>query len=440
MAQSAQSEPTSTKPVHTIILDSGPLLKNEPSISTLLAKSDQILTIPEVVAEIRDLVARSRLETTVLPFITVRSPSPKSVTVIAEFAKKTGDFGVLSGPDIKVLALAYELECERNHGDWRLRSVPGQKRVNGAPPESLKQKKADEQGVISPEKPEQATTVVTDEDDPSRTTSTATVPPASGAQEALIPKTSSLPTDELQAEVDGKEPVSTATQITTETSEADSVSADESDSEGWITPSNIKKQQAKDSQFRGLNESSTTQTLQVATLTTDFAMQNVLLQMNLNILSTHLQRVRHLKTWILRCHACFKTTKDMSRQFCPSCGGNTLMRASCSTDDSGAFKIHLKKDMQWNNRGNVFSVPKPTHGTSNGKIEAGRGGKDAWGTKLVLREDQKEYTRALDEEKRRKARDLMDQDYLPSILTGERSAGGKIKVGVGRTVNSRKKR
>jgi RNA-binding protein NOB1 len=37
-------------------------------------------------------------------------------------------------------------------------------------------------------------------------------------------------------------------------------------------------------------------------ITTDFAMQNVLLQMNLNLLSPSLQRVKHVKTFILRCH------------------------------------------------------------------------------------------------------------------------------------------
>ena len=34
------------------------------------------------------------------------------VFVVADFAKKTGDFAVLSRTDLKVLALAYELECQ----------------------------------------------------------------------------------------------------------------------------------------------------------------------------------------------------------------------------------------------------------------------------------------------------------------------------------------
>lgn len=95
--------------------------------------------------------------------------------------------------------------------------------------------------------------------------------------------------------------------------------------------------------------------------------------------------------------------------------------------------------MQWNNRGNVYSVPKPVAGTANGKNIKG-GGKGGWGNDLILAEDQKEYVREMATEKRRKEKDLMDEDYLPSILTGDRGrAGGRPKVGAGKNVNSRKR-
>lgn len=103
--------------------------------------------------------------------------------------------------------------------------------------------------------------------------------------------------------------------------------------------------------------------------------------------------------------------------------------------------MHLKKNMQWNNRGNRYSVPKPVAGNASGKWKGG-GGKGGWGTELVLSEDQKEYVRAMSEENRRarKERDLMDEDYLPGILSGERNRqGGRIRVGAGRNVNSRKR-
>jgi RNA-binding protein NOB1 len=59
---------------------------------------------------------------------------------------------------------------------------------------------------------------------------------------------------------------------------------------------------------------------------------------------------------------------------------------------------------------------------------------------LILAEDQKEYVRAVTQEKRLKHRDLMDEDYLPSILSENRSqTGGKPRIGAGRTVNSKKR-
>ncbi|KAI4150397.1 MAG: hypothetical protein LQ340_004115, partial [Diploschistes diacapsis] len=122
------------KPVHSIVLDAAPLLTNSPSISSLLKTSEQLFTTPSVISEIRDPVARSRLETVVVPFLTVRIPSASSIQIIADFARKSGDLAVLSRTDLEVLALSYELECERNRGDWRLRRTPGQKELNGSPP------------------------------------------------------------------------------------------------------------------------------------------------------------------------------------------------------------------------------------------------------------------------------------------------------------------
>ena len=178
--------------------------------------------------------------------------------------------------------------------------------------------------------------------------------------------------------------------------------------------------------------------MEVAVLTTDFAMQNVILQINLNLLSSSLMRIRHVRSVVLRCQACFLICKEMNKQFCPRCGKPTLTRVSCSTTNGGEFKIHLKKNFQYNSRGDRFSIPKAVHGAAHGRVKGG--GKGSWGNELILAEDQKEYERAITTEKRAKERNLMDEDYLPGILTGERSkTGGRIKVGAGRNVNSKKR-
>ena len=47
----------------------------------------------------------------------------------------------------------------------------------------------------------------------------------------------------------------------------------------------------------------------VASVTADFAMQNVILQMGLRLVAPNGMRVKQLSRWVLRCSACFKITK-----------------------------------------------------------------------------------------------------------------------------------
>ncbi|KAK0663087.1 20S-pre-rRNA D-site endonuclease nob1 [Lasiodiplodia hormozganensis] len=416
----------SEKPIHSLVIDAGPIIKNSPPVSTLLAQSEAIFTIPSVVSEIRDEVTRARVETTLLPFLVQRNPHPDTVKIVQDFARRTGDLAVLSNTDIQLIALARDLECERNGGDWRLRNVPGQKRTNGPPPAKP-----------TPEAPSSSEATADHEAAPAGSEDTAVPPAANDATEAV---TSALSSTHIcdepssSADVPSEDASGSASGATEAGSESDS------DNDGWITPSNIKKKQARDQMLSAETTEDTSKTLQAAIMTTDFAMQNVILQMNLNLLSPSLHRVRHLKTFVLRCHACFLTTKEMNKQFCPRCGKPSLTRVTCTTTQNGEFKLHLKKNMQWNNRGERYSLPKPASKSASGRITSG-GGKDGWGADLILAEDQKEYVRAVTQEKRQKQRDLMDEDYLPSILTGERNrSGGRPKVGAGRNINAAKKK
>ncbi|PYH42745.1 rRNA-binding endoribonuclease [Aspergillus saccharolyticus JOP 1030-1] len=433
MADVSATMTTPPKPVHTIVLDAGPILKNTPPLSTLLAQSEELVITPSVVSEIRDPAARQRVETLYLPFLKQRTPSPKSVAVISEFARKTGDRAVLSRTDLEVIALAYEVECERNGGDWRLRSVPGQKQVNGKPPASVAQEpKSDQEADKPAEEKIKETTEKKETEASAKNTDVDGV--AEGLKDAKLADQNDAekePEPDVVVAEEGEYPAEV---------EEDGSDDNDDDDDGWITPSNLKKRQARD-EASSVSAAPEPKIMQVATMTTDFACQNVLLQMNLNLLSTTtLQRIRHLKSFIKRCHACFSTTKDMNKQFCPRCGKDTLTRVSCTTNSNGQFTMHLKKNMQWNNRGNVFSVPKPVHGSANGKWKGG-GGKGGWGTELIFAEDQKEYSRATAEQNRRmrKEHDLMDEDYLPSILSGERNRHSRVRVGAGRNVNSKRR-
>ena len=333
---------------------------------------------------------------------------------------------MLSAVDIEVIALAYDLEIEKNGGDWRLRKAPGQKGLNGKPPVKLESE--------AKPKPEGS----------SEETATTEGLAKGAASLSLGDADVKSEMETIPAPVLSQDDHQTITNapIDLDAVDPDLEDEDDSDSGGWITPSNLKKKQAED---EGVTASTKTEPkiLQVATMTGDFAMQNVLLQINLNLLSAKTcKRIQNIRTTILRCHACFATTKEMDKKFCARCGKPTLTRVTCTTNDKGEVKLHLKKNMQWNNKGNVFSVPKLGSGHSNQRWQGPRdgGGKGGWGNGLILAEDQKEYTRAVTQNKRTRNKDLMDEDYLPSILTGDRGgSGGKIKIGGGRNINSRKR-
>ena len=463
-----------SRPIHTLILDTGPLILNTPPISSLLAQSHQILTTPLVPLEIRDQATRARFDTTVRPFVACRRPGDASLKFVREFTRRTGDLGALSGVDVEVLALTYEVECERNGGDWRLRRVPGQRRTNGAPPRRgedkkecgsdvdglekvRKESKGDEEDLETRNAEQEShlngeTTEKGDSQDPLESNGEALASlDISDAREERRHDQEQLISQKPTAST---EPTNTNASLDDRTPENASSSSD-SDSEGWITPLNIKQHQSRDADPSTVPLTSPqcsnskskpkdqTITLSAALLTTDFAMQNVALLMNLNLLSSsssNLHRIRHLRSHILRCHACFLQVKDTTRQFCPRCGKPTLTKVSCTVNDMGETKLHLKRNMQWNTRGDRYSVPKPVAGSASGKWQGRGGGKGGWGQGLILAEDQKEYVRSVDGSGRRKEKDWMDVDTLPSILTGERSnAGRKPRIGAGRNVNSRKR-
>lgn len=125
------------------------------------------------------------------------------------------------------------------------------------------------------------------------------------------------------------------------------------DDDGWITPSNVKA--AKLQVNSDLMEE---KTVKVACITTDFAMQNVLKQMNLNVSALDGRMIKQLKTYILRCYTCFKTTSVMTKKFCPKCGNNTLKRVAVSLDENGKLKIHINARHPLTARGKKFSLPK----------------------------------------------------------------------------------
>jgi RNA-binding protein NOB1 len=87
--------------------------------------------------------------------------------------------------------------------------------------------------------------------------------------------------------------------------------SDGDDGEGeWITPSNSALHKSRALEMLpdadGRSKAKADTVISVGCMTADFAIQNVLLQMGLNLVNVEGKRIEKLKTWVLRCHACFK--------------------------------------------------------------------------------------------------------------------------------------
>ncbi|KAI0832624.1 Nin one binding Zn-ribbon like-domain-containing protein [Trametes gibbosa] len=454
-----------------LILDAGPLL----SLSPLRGLAEAYYTVPQVLEELKDKRAREHFQQLGLSAgvrIEVRGPSAASIAHVIQWAKKTGDYSVLSHPDLCVLALTYELDkiekdmaeklkvessvTSTSEGDTQNQPADGTH-------ETEEQEQAPEEGDTE-DHAEQEEARELPQDDASEEVQ-------SNPDDAHPPSESE---DETEENLQEREPLEVALESLQDepTSAAPSPShnspvapdapssppptdaspiyddpSDEDDGEGeWITPSNVAlhKSRALDllPSAGGRKGKKHQGTIPVACMTADFAMQNVLLQMSLGLMGVEGRRIERVKSWVLRCHACFKICKDASRKFCPSCGNPTLLRASVtiSSPNAGpntpAMQVHLKKNFQFKTRGTIFSIPAPKPGSA--KTGPGEG--------LILREDQTAWLRAKkhadgkrDKEEKRMLNaasksveagngstvvsSWMDPDWVPEILSA--GAGGK---------------
>jgi len=124
----------------------------------------------------------------------------------------------------------------------------------------------------------------------------------------------------------------------------------------------------EDSDDGWLDEKSSTQitavdTLQtVAVLSTDFAMQNVLLRMGLGVVAVDGMRIREVRSHIQRCRSCFAISPDMQRQFCARCGNRSLHSCVVSIDQDGVQRVHVNWPRLQTHRGLKYSLPAPDGG------------------------------------------------------------------------------
>ncbi|CAF1089087.1 unnamed protein product, partial [Didymodactylos carnosus] len=116
---------------------------------------------------------------------------------------------------------------------------------------------------------------------------------------------------------------------------------DDDKDDGWITPSNIKVIRSKLVNNGETVDDNTMENLPVACITTDFSMQNVLIQLGIPVLSVDGLLIRTARSYVLKCHVCSGVTLAMTKRFCPECGNPTLQRASVTVDSDGKRHYHV---------------------------------------------------------------------------------------------------
>ncbi|XP_048211166.1 RNA-binding protein NOB1 [Perognathus longimembris pacificus] len=327
-------------PVEHVVADAGAFLKDAP----LQDFGRHIYTIREVVSEIRDRATRRRLA--VLPYeLRFKEPRPECVRRVTEFSKKTGDYPSLSATDIQVLALTYQLEADFV-GVSHLKQEPEKVRVTSSiqHPETP----LHISGFHLPSKPKP----------PAEPSDRGLA--ADGAESlefsSFVFWRSPLPNIDQELQellLEGGEEEEEEKEDGFEDRKEDS----DDDGGGWITPSNIKQIQQE------LEQCDEPKDVRVGCVTTDFAMQNVLLQMGLHVLAVNGMLIREARSYILRCHGCFKTTSDMSRVFCAHCGNKTLKKVSVTVSDDGTLHMHFSHNPKvLNARGLRYSLPTPKGG------------------------------------------------------------------------------
>jgi RNA-binding protein NOB1 len=341
---------------------------------------DRIVTIPQVLREIRD--GESRRALAALPFdIETQEPTEDSMQAVVAFARSTGDLHALSAVDMGLIALARSIEVEY-YGSSHLRTRP-------APPKALKKPVVDEKHLpgwgVSGGSWSEIDRINEEEE---------------AAALALI-----------QGEVDcvGEDP-SSGSHVAAEVQQLNlsAAATDESDESGndgedeqWETAyknrgkaRRMKKKERRRQELlleqemlvsseseeiaHGNQEYACTTEEEdvvadhpagqsnVISMTADFAMQNVILQMGLRLAAPDGRQIDSVTRWVLRCTACQQVTKEVGRLFCPRCGNATLDKVKVTISPDGAEQYGIRKKHIL--RGTKYSLPKPKGGRNHDPI------------------------------------------------------------------------
>ena len=207
---------------------------------------------------------------------------------------------------------------------------------------------------------------------------------------------------------------------------------EEADDLPWVTVENLKTTQKADPNRRVMPLDAGTK---VACLTNDFAMQSVLMQIGMKLMSSDGMLMRSVKQWVLRCSGCFTMQPSLEKQFCTKCGNTSLVRLISVLQADGSRRVLPEEGAparvrSTNTRGVKFPMPKPI------------AGRKAVTTNLILSEDQlADAEEKMRRQGKARVRDVFDPDYSLDDHFGRTKKGGsggggqELKVGYGKRAN-----
>jgi len=101
---------------------------------------------------------------------------------------------------------------------------------------------------------------------------------------------------------------------------------------------------------------------------------------------------------------------DITRHFCEACGGHTLVKVSVYMDHQGKITYFENPRRKVNNRGQIYSIPKPKHGRNN--------------QDMVLREDELMMGERAIKMKQVAKKERVEQKTITNTLQGNYWHGG----------------
>lgn len=297
------------KLVKHLILDTGSVIANV----NLHEIAENYYAPHEVVEELRSLRAKVTFDT--LPFeVILREPSSDAIRIVVEKSKATGDYTSLSVTDIKVIALTYDIRNEF----CRSPDISESSEAKGALQSGVKL--GDEVKLISDGSTAEGSICSTESDD------------------------GDIHADSVDVRLEGGIP------------EGFCKDGNSDEENGWITEDNLSHALKK------IGALEVEEGIIVGCLTTDFAVQNVLLKMHLGLVSLNGYRIKQLRSFVLRCRACFNITPIMTKEFCPACGHKLLHKCAVSVDENGEQVLHINWQKLAVKRGLKHSLAAPKGG------------------------------------------------------------------------------